>query len=337
MTAAHARLTSDPTPPKPAGPRKRATPDLPPRADPPRARRRPRLLYIFAGPSSPLDGFATLAAAAGYDTTEIDLERGDPSHDLRKRENRERLLRELRAGDYAAVLVATPCTTFSVAHGNRTDGSFQHGLRSARYPSGPEWLDEGTRRLVDEHDTLVAFSAEVLGAALDLDIDFVLENPAPRDDPSLDSYWPQRAHLLQIWDTEPIRALRARARHAASLIVVPQCAFGPTPSGKLFQKYTGLLASRRAAARLADLRFLKCNHARHDDLACGDNASLAAAYPTALNDALVYALTGARRTTPLPRARAAVDPAARGDQSAAGLFFQGSPARHQHAPPACSG
>ena len=236
MTAAHARLTSDPTPPKPAGPRKRATPDPPPRADPPRARRRPRLLYIFAGPSRPLDGFATLAAAAGYDTTEIDLERGDPSHDLRKRENRERLLLELRAGDYAAVLVATPCTTFSVAHGNRTDGAFQHGLRSARYPSGPEWLDEDTRRLLDEHDTLVAFSAEVLGAALDLDIDFILENPAPRDDPSLDSYWPQRAHLLQIWDTEPIRALRARARDAASLIVVPQCAFGPTPSGKLFQK-----------------------------------------------------------------------------------------------------
>ena len=61
--------------------------------------------------------------------------------------------------------------------------------------------------------------------------------------------------------------------------------------GKLFQKYTGLLASRRAAARLAGLSLLTCNHARHDDLACGDNASLAAAYPTALNDALVWALT----------------------------------------------
>ena len=75
----------------------------------------------------------------------------------------------------------------------------------------------------------------------------------------------------------------------------------PTPSGKLFQ-YTGLLASRRAAARLADLRYLKCNHARHDDLACGGNATLAAAYPAALNDALVFALTGVPRSAPLPAA-----------------------------------
>ena len=335
VTAAHARLTSDPTPPKPAQPRKRPTPDPPPRADPPRAPRRPRLLYIFAGPSRPTDGFATLAAAAGYDTTEIDLDRGDPSHDMLRRENRARVLLELRARVYDAVLAATPCTTFSIAHGNRTDGAFQHGLRSARYPSGPEWLDAETRRLVDEHDALVAFSAEVLGVALDLDIDFILENPAPRDDPGFDSYWPQRAHLLQIWDTQPLRALRARAGGAASLIVVPQCAFGPTPSGRLFQKYTGLLASRRAAARLADLRFLKCNHARHDDLACGDNASLAAAYPTAMNDALVFALTGVRRTTPLPRTRAADAAAAHDNQSAGGLIFQGSSARHRHATGAC--
>ena len=35
-------------------------------------------------------------------------------------------------------------------------------------------------------------------------------------------------------------------------------------------------------------------------MACGGDAVLAAAYPTALNDALVWALTGVRRTWPLP-------------------------------------
>jgi len=95
------------------------------------------------------------------------------------------------------------------------------------------------------------------------------------------------------------RVRELRARGALSLLVVPQCAFGPGPHGKLFQKYTGLLLSRRAAARLADLRLLRCNHHRHDALACGDDAALAAAYPTALNDALVWALAGVRRTRPL--------------------------------------
>ena len=205
--------------------------------------------------------------------------------------NRARVLLDLRAGRFCGVLVATPCTTFSIARGNRPDGAKLFGLRSPRYPSGPPWLDGPTRTLVDEHDAMVAFSAEVLGVALDMDIDFILENPAPRNDTSLASSWPERAHLLQIWDTAPLHEFRLRAGARAGLLVVPQCAFGPTPSGKLFQKYTGLLCSSRAAARLADLRHLTCNHARHDELACGDNGPLAAAYPVALNDALVHGLT----------------------------------------------
>ena len=216
--------------------------------------------------------------------------------------NRARLLLDLRAGRFCGVLVATPCTTFSIARGNRPDGAKLFGLRSPRYPSGPPWLDAATRVVIDDHDSMVEFTAEVLGVALDSEIDFILENPAPRGDRSLDSYWPERAHLLQIWGTAPLLEFRARAGARAELLVVPQCAFGPTPSGKLFQKYTGLLVSRRVAARLADLRLLTCNHARHDELACGANGPLAAAYPAALNDAAVRGLTGTRRTSPLPRA-----------------------------------
>ena len=105
---------------------------------------------------------------------------------------------------------------------------------------------------------MVEFSAEVLGVALDSDIDFILENPAPRGDRSLDSYWPERAHLLQIWGTAPRLEFRARAGARAELLVVPQCAFGPTPSGKLFQKYTGLLVSRRVAAPQASSSWRAC-------------------------------------------------------------------------------
>ena len=49
-----------------------------------------------------------------------------------------------------------------------------------------------------------------------------------------------------------------------------------------------------------DWRHLRCNHRAHSERAHGDNAARAAGYPVALNDALVAALTGCRRTTPLP-------------------------------------
>ena len=68
-----------------------------------------------------------------------------------------------------------------------------------------------------------------------------------------------------------------------------------TPSGKLFQKYTGLLASRRAAARLADLRALTCNHARHTTTPRmrRQRGARRGVPRAAMNDALVWALTGA--------------------------------------------
>ena len=154
------------------------------------------------------------------------------------------------------------------------------------------------KAFVRMHDVFVDFTVDMAHAALARDIDIIIENPAPRNDPHLASYWRGRAHLPQLWDMRRVRELRATGE--LSMIVVPQCAFGPGPHGMLFQKYTGLLVSRRAAARLSDLRHLRCNHRAHDELACGDNAARAAAYPAALNDALVAALTGRRRTTPLP-------------------------------------
>ena len=51
-------------------------------------------------------------------------------------------------------------------------------------------------------------------------------------------------------------------------------------------------AGRSCMAAARQQENLRCNHHSHDALACGGDAVLAAAYPTALNDALVWALTG---------------------------------------------
>ena len=306
MTAAATRLTSNPTPaPAPRGacecalPFKRPYSLVAPRPAA-AARRSRRLLYLFSGPPRRRDGVAALAAATGFDTDEVDLLSGDATHDMSEAANRARVLQQVRDGRYAAVLIATPCKSFSVARGNSADGSKRYGLRSEAYPSGPPWMSDDARAFIEEHDGFVDLSIDVLEAALELDMDFILENPAPRDNPDLDSSWPARSHLLQVWRWPRMRDWLESAGDAAKLVVVPQCAFGPTPSGKLFQKYTGLLMSRRVAARLADLAHLTCNHTKHDDTACGENSELAAAYPVALNDVIVRGLTGTRRTDPLP-------------------------------------
>ena len=126
------------------------------------------------------------------------------------------------------------------------------GLRTFEHSSGPPEASEVAKAFVRKHDVFVDFTVDVANVALDLDLDIIIESPAPRSDPNLASFWPARAHLPQLWDMPRMRELRAR--RALSLLVVPQCAFGPGPHGKLFQKYTGLLVSRRVAARLADLR-----------------------------------------------------------------------------------
>jgi hypothetical protein len=263
----------------------------------PAATRPRRLLYVFAGPERPTDGVRAIAAQLGFEVDEVDMLRGGAEHDVLTTATRARLLGAVRGRVYAAILIATPCTSFSVARGNYADGCVHAGLRTFEHPSGPPGASEAAKAFVRKHDALVDFTADLAHAALDLDLELIIENPAPRNDPELASYWPARAHLPQLWDMPRMRELRATG--ALSLLVVPQCAFGPGPHGKLFQKYTGLLLSHRAAARLADLRRLRCNHHRHDALACGDDATLAAAYPAALNDALVWALTGVRRTHPL--------------------------------------
>ena len=213
-----------------------------------------RILYIFSGPERPLDGVAALAAREDFEVDEVDVLRGGAWHDILRADTRERLLAAVRDGAYAAVLIATPCTSFSIARGNHSDGRTHAGLRSFEHESGPPDASDVAKAFVRLHDVFVDFTVDVAHAALARDTDLIIENPAPRNDAHLASYWRGRAHLPQLWDMSRVRELRATGE--LSMIVVPQCAFGPGPHGKLFQKYTGLLCSRRAAARLADLRHL---------------------------------------------------------------------------------
>ena len=266
-----------------------------------------RLLHVFAGPADRQDGLAAHARELGWEVDEVDLLSGDPEHDLTVLDNQDRLADRLVRRRYKSLMIGTPCNSFTVARANRSGGATARELRSWAHPMGrPDATDE-ERQHLDRHNAFVHFTVRLARIALELDIDLVVENPAQRHRRELPSFWADRAHMPQLWDTPPFRALLAHDGPRLRLLTCPQCAFGPGPHGKLFQKWTSLACSTRPAERLRDVECLACNHDAHDDVACGrdalgaSNSAQASAYPGPLNAALAWGLTGRRAAPRSPR------------------------------------
>ena len=252
-----------------------------------------RLAHVFSGPGERLDGLAAVARERGAARAdEFDTLIDPVAHDFFTPEARARLLADVRARAYDGIMIGTPCTSLSVAHTNPGGGARRLGWRSWEYPSGAPWASDAVRRYLRQHDELIEFTVQLLELALELDLDIIVENPAPRHRRDLPSYWQARAHAPQLWDMPLMRRLLDKAGSRLRLLLVPQCAFGPGPHGFTFQKWTGLLCSARPAERLADLERLACNHNSHDRVACGvdsdgvPNAPLAGAYPGPMYGAL---------------------------------------------------
>ena len=273
-----------------------------------------RALYLFSGEPARKDGIAAVAAQCGVTVEEIDVKSGVPAHDMSVASNRRDVLEQARRGRWRRFILTPPCDSFSVAHANGHNGRIRHGARSWRHPSGAPGLPADRRRYLAMHDSFVQLTADLLQIALDADLDIIIENPAQRHLPHLPSYWKDRAHLPQIWDMPVMAEVLRRAGPKLKMILVPQCAFGPGPHGRTFQKWTALCCSAGPARRLADWERLSCNHDEHGDVAVGRDdtgaavSAMAASYPGPMNVGLVWGLTARRppstrhATTRTPRA-----------------------------------
>ena len=253
------------------------------------------ILYVFSGPSGRADGLRAMARRRGMACVEVDLVVGGEAHDLSRAEVAEPLLAAIRGHQYMAVIIATPCVSYSVAHAS--DLAPEQWWRTREHFSGAPHLSDVAKAWLQKHDRLAATSAAFAFAALGVGAQVIIENPAPRFDPSLPCYWPARADVQTLWHSPAIKALRAHAGPYLRMVVLPHCSFGHGPSGKLFQKYTGFLCSAATAYRLESLNASVCLHASHDHAAGYDAqgaavSALAAAYPGPLNDALAWAVSG---------------------------------------------
>ena len=81
---------------------------------------------------------------------------GGLDHDLTRPEVSSEILRRIRWGEFSAVWLATPCSSYSIAHEpNLRPRSQPRGVK----PMPPEWA-----RYIDKHNALADLTAEVIVA-----------------------------------------------------------------------------------------------------------------------------------------------------------------------------
>ena len=250
------------------------------------------VIHLFSGPARD-DGLAAALSALGLHVIEFDISR-NPLDDLTRPDLRAAILAAIDVNMIAAVLIGTPCKSYSVAHGS--DGGTGEAWRTKGHLHGRPDLSDSAKAFLEKADAMLDFSAEVMEACVRTNTPAILENPAPRDDKKYRSYWEAASHMVTIWHMPRMVKLRSAMGAALSLVVMPQCPFGPGPHGKLFQKYTGLLCTPAAAAYMLSLH-LECHHTAgtHDSAAGLDehgasNSEMAAAYPGHMYTAAAIAL-----------------------------------------------
>ena len=259
------------------------------------AARRPRHLGHYFSGSYGLVGRA--AHAVQWSAREADVLTGT---DLSAPATVLAELARIERGDFGALALGPPCNTYSP---NLAEGGGKYQLRDWERPDGRPTFSTRLRAKLDLHNGFAKFTADAALRQLRAGGELLIENSAGRFDPRSPAYWPEKAHLPPLWATTPLQ----RLRHAATamgrpltLLHAPQCAFGPGPHGKLYQKWTEFLVTPATARRLASFNELRCTcapgahtHARGLDASGASKATPAAAYPWLLCQCIVYGLTGA--------------------------------------------
>ena len=134
---------------------------------------RPKLLHLFAGTHGTL---ANMGDTVGWEVEEVDIavdgtDLSDP-HVQRSYEAR------VGSGEFHAILLGTPCSSFSVALG--ADNHSAVILRSWRYPDGLPNLEGQNLQKLKTANKLVRFTARIAATQIGLRGEVIIENPRPR-------------------------------------------------------------------------------------------------------------------------------------------------------------
>ena len=120
--------------------------------------KQPTALYLFAGLKRKSD-VASFLEEQGWAVTELDIMRSK-DHDLSRNALREKLLAQVRAGDYTAILASPPCDTFSRVKFANDDGP--RPTRTADHPRGFEWVIGEKKKLLNIGNILADFTFKIV-------------------------------------------------------------------------------------------------------------------------------------------------------------------------------
>jgi len=212
---------------------------LPPR----QAKHAPTVLHLFSGPTMRADGLRAHLASLGWDCSDHDIvnvSEDEPlgQHDLSSDQLWSTITADLTQGQYAAVVMGTPCETASRA---RNGPPGPRPLRSAAHIYGlpKSQLTKAEHDQVRQGTYFALQSAKLAQLACQLRIPWVIENPDPAGNPC-------SLFNLPEW-------LRLAATPGVQHLDFHQCALGAEST-----KPTRLLFYLVDVSALAG----KCNHTR---------------------------------------------------------------------------
>ena len=254
-----------------------------------------RFLVLFSGRSRPFDLGEQLRRMRHHvDVVDLVV---DASHQLLDPSIQDKYYEMVRGGEYDAVFLAPPCSSFCVA--------LQPQLRSFRQPEGITPVPQEWRQYLKRHNALAQFATRICLAAHHSSTQWVIENPASRRYGV--ARWDKHVDRASIWDLACFRLLR-KVTSAAS-VTTAQCGFASP-----FQKMTTLWCSVGMAPAL-HRRFAHavCRCSSHEKVAHGEDefgaslTALSAEYPPLMCAALARSLVdGALESCDMPAV--AVDP-----------------------------
>ena len=302
--------------------------------------RRLCLLNLFSGPYARVDGLKAMLEKRGWAIVrEIDNDGesgGGWGHDLLNDKLFAELLAAAKAGEFDAIMIAFPCSTFAITRffdATDSEGGVQDRgppvIRKLGHADGlPEnEVDPKHRRELKLSNLLLDRVAELAIAARKSPArtTIVVENPADRSPGASIASAPEFKEHASLFQTSAFKRMVAEAD------LTSHATFAYCMLGSEYQKYTSIYYTPEAGGVLDALNdpAFKCNHERgsHAKRAGGRGtdgrfvSAAAAAYPARLNEILALAFTFARTggasvvSPPLrgtqPQPVAAAPPAAR--------------------------
>jgi len=274
------------------------------------------MLNLFSGEYDRTGGLLAILTDMGWShVTQIDNDAqvgGGWKHDLLNDELYTTILADAKRGKYDSVMIAFPCSTFSIARlFDASDESNDRGpppVRDDKHPDGLpiDQIDPAHVAELQRANLLLDRSVEIAIAAYrsPRKSTIVFENPADRSVVGTTPYLEEYSMHGSLFATTAMKRLES------AIGPLKSCTFAFCRLGSEMQKYTTLVYTPDASTVLDQLSSPKyqCNHPKnsHTKTAGGRKASGgwassdAAAYPDLVNRTLAMAFTKARTGSTRP-------------------------------------